>query len=144
MVADRRQRGKALIPVDREHGAAGSLWRRPRLRLSAACLQLQRGADAAVEALENAGLPVVRIALRDVYDIGQEFFRWEIATGGPAQRWASTFHQPDVEASKIVTKELTTAYEKTGTAQERPIFEEHGIKLYADAENAQSCTATIP
>jgi transaldolase/glucose-6-phosphate isomerase len=133
--------GKALIPVDRETPGPPAVYGDDRvfvyLRLASNYNVAQ---DAAVEALENAGLPVVRIAIRDVYDIGQEFFRWEIATAvAGAVMGIHPFNQPDVEASKIVTKELTTAYEKTGSLpQERPIFEEHGIKLYADAKNAQA------
>ena len=38
--------------------------------------------DAAVAALEKAGQPVVRIAVQMLYDLGQEFFRWEIRHGG--------------------------------------------------------------
>lgn len=133
--------GRALIPVDRETPGPPAVYGDDRvfvyLRLAS---DYNAAQDAAVEVLENAGLPVVRIAVRDVYDIGQEFFRWEIATAvAGAVMGIHPFNQPDVEASKIVTKELTTAYEKTGSLpQERPIFEEHGIKLYADAENAQS------
>ena len=37
------------------------------------------GQDAAVDALEKVGQPVVRIALGEPHDLGQEFFRWEIA-----------------------------------------------------------------
>jgi hypothetical protein len=36
--------------------------------------------DAATEALQHAGQPLVRIAIADPYDRGQEFFRWEMAT----------------------------------------------------------------
>ena len=62
-----------------------------------------------------AGQPVVEIELADVYDLGQEFFRWEIATAvaGSILR-INPFNQPDVEASKIVTRQLTEAYEKSG------------------------------
>ncbi|MEI9982950.1 MAG: hypothetical protein WDN69_06895 [Aliidongia sp.] len=63
----------------------------------------------------------------------------ELAIAAPAPCWASTpFDQPDVEASKIETRKLTDAYEKTGKLpDESPIFEEDGIKLFADARNAK-------
>ena len=49
------------------------------------------------------------------------------------------FNQPDVEASKIATRPLTTEYEKTGTLPaEAPFFEGDGVKLFADAENAEA------
>jgi transaldolase/glucose-6-phosphate isomerase len=47
------------------------------------------------------------------------------------------FDQPDVEASKIETRKLTEAYEKTGKLPpEEPFFTADGIELYADPRNA--------
>jgi transaldolase/glucose-6-phosphate isomerase len=49
------------------------------------------------------------------------------------------FNQPDVEASKIATKSLTSEYEKTGKLPaEAPFFEGEGVKLFADAKNAEA------
>src|SRR2546426_163192 len=71
--------------------------------------------DEAVEALEHAGHPVVRITLDDSYDAGAEFFRWEFATAvAGSVLGVNPFDQPDVEASKIATRRLTDEYEKTG------------------------------
>src|SRR5262249_16464697 len=72
------------------------------------------------------------------YDIGQEFFRWEIATAVAGSILGiNAFNQPDVEASKIVTRQLTEAYEKTGQLPaEAPFYEEDGIKLFTDERNA--------
>ena len=74
-------------------------------------------------------------ARADTMQIGQEFFRWEIATAvAGAVIGINPFDQPDVEASKIETRKLTDAYEKTGTLPaETPFFEDDGIKLFADA-----------
>ena len=69
-----------------------------------------------------------------MYDLGQEFFRWEIATAVAGSIIGiNAFNQPDVEASKIVTRNLTTEYEKTGSLPaEKPILEDKGIKLFTD------------
>ena len=49
------------------------------------------------------------------------------------------FNQPDVEASKIETKKLTSEYEKNGSLPaETPIFEAPGVKLFTDEENASA------
>ena len=49
----------------------------------------------------------------------------------------NAFNQPDVEASKIATKDLTSEYEKTGSLPaEKPILEDEGIKLFTDEKNA--------
>src|SRR4029434_3424655 len=71
--------------------------------------------DKSVDALERAGHPVVRIAIDDPYDLGEEFFRWEVATAVAGSILGiHPFDQPDVEASKIATRKLTDEYEKSG------------------------------
>ena len=74
---------------------------------------IRRSAQA-VAALERAGHPVARISVKDVWHIGQEFFRWEIATAvAGAIIGIDPFNQPDVEASKDKTRALTDDYEKS-------------------------------
>jgi len=94
--------------------------------------------DAKIAALEKAGHPVVRIAVLDIYNLGQEFFRWEIATAVAGSILGlNAFNQPDVEASKIVTKKLTSEYESTGSLPpEKPLVEEAGFRLFTDEKNA--------
>jgi transaldolase/glucose-6-phosphate isomerase len=96
--------------------------------------------DAAVRALEEAGQPVVRITLASREMLFQEFFRWEVAIAvAGVVIGIDPFDQPDVEASKIKTRALTSAYEKTGDwPAVRPILEEGGLSLFADAENAKA------
>ncbi len=133
--------GKGIIPVDRENVAKPDYYGTDRvfayLRLESAPDQSQ---DVAVAALEKAGHPVVRIAVQDPYAIGEEFFRWEIATAVAGSIIGiNAFNQPDVEASKVATRKLTSEYEATGKLPaEEPFFEGDGVKLYADAKNADA------
>jgi transaldolase / glucose-6-phosphate isomerase len=133
------KQGKGLIPVDREEIGAPEVYGNDRVfayvRLESAPDNEQ---DAKVAALEKAGNPVVRMSLRDTYDLGQSFFRWEIATAVAGSIIGiNAFNQPDVEASKVATRNLTDQYEKTGSLpEEKPILEERGIKLFADDKNA--------
>jgi transaldolase/glucose-6-phosphate isomerase len=134
------KQGKGLIPVDAEPLGPPAVYGSDRLF---AYIRLDDGADVtqdrAIDALQTAGQPVVRIALKDRHQLGQEFFRWEIATAvaGAIIR-VNPFDQPDVEASKIKTRELTTEYEKTGRLpEEQPIFVADGIKLFTDPANAK-------
>ena len=92
----------------------------------------------AVEALEQAGHPVARIRVKDFWHIGQEFFRWEIATAvAGAIIGIDPFDQPDVEASKEKTRALMDEYEKSHRfPAEAPMFRENGLALYADPRNA--------
>jgi transaldolase/glucose-6-phosphate isomerase len=89
-------------------------------------------------ALERAGHPVVQISVKDIWHIGQEFFRWEIATAvAGAIIGIDPFNQPDVEASKDKTRALTDDYEKSHRLpEETPVFRGNGVALYADPRNA--------
>ena len=122
--------GKGLIPVDREPLGPPEVYGNDRVF---AYIRLESGADPAqdeaVDALAKAGHPVIRIALADIYNLGQEMFRWEIATAvAGSVIGINAFNQPDVEASKIATRKLTTEYEKTGSLPpESPILSEGGI-----------------
>lgn len=131
--------GKGIIPVDREELGVPEQYGRDRIF---AYLRLEGASDAAqdakVAALESAGQPVVRIDVSNIYSLGQEFFRWEIATAVAGSIIGiNAFNQPDVEASKIVTKQLTSEYESKGALPpEKPIVEEAGFKLFTDDRNA--------
>ena len=131
--------GKGIIPVDREHLGGPDTYGNDRVF---AYVRLEKAGDAdqdaKVAALEKAGQPLVRITMPDIYDLGAEFFRWEIATAvAGAVIGINTFNQPDVEASKIATRALTSEYEKTGSLPaEKPILEDGGIKLFTDEKNA--------
>jgi transaldolase/glucose-6-phosphate isomerase len=130
--------GKGIIPVDREELGAPDVYGNDRIF---AYIRLETAPDAAqdakVAALESAGHPVVRIALPDIYSLGQEFFRWEIATAVAGSILGiNAFNQPDVEASKIVTKQLTSAYESSGALPpEKPLVDDAVIKLFTDDQN---------
>jgi len=131
--------GKGIIPVDREALAAPEVYGNDRVF---AYIHTEHATDAGSEAklaaIEKAGHPVVRISMADIYDLGAEFFRWEIATAVAGSIIGiDAFNQPDVEASKIVTKDLTSQYEKSGSLPaEKPVVEDNGIKLFTDEKNA--------
>ena len=133
------KQGKAIIPLDGESVEGPAAYGDDRLFVY---LRLETAADAhqdqAVARLEQAGQPMVRIDIEDVYNLGQEWFRWEIATAvSGALMQINPFDQPDVEASKIETRKLTTAYEVDGSLpEETPLAEGGGLALYTDAENA--------
>ncbi|HEY4675533.1 MAG TPA: bifunctional transaldolase/phosoglucose isomerase [Candidatus Angelobacter sp.] len=131
--------GKGLIPVDREALGAPEVYGSDRVFVH---LQLADEPDTTqmqkLDALRAAGHPVVKIELADTYDLGQEFFRWEIATAVAGSILKiNPFNQPDVEASKIVTRQLTEEYERSGKLpEEAPLFDDGSIKLFTDERNA--------
>jgi transaldolase/glucose-6-phosphate isomerase len=72
--------------------------------------------DTAVQALESAGHPLVRLRLRDLYDLGEQFFLWEMATAVAGYRLGiNPFDQPNVEAAKVLARQMAAAYTASGT-----------------------------
>jgi transaldolase / glucose-6-phosphate isomerase len=138
--------GKGIIPVDREKIGPPDAYGDDRIF---AYLRLEDGPDAAqdaaVAALEKAGKPVVRIGVATKYDLAEEFVRWEIATAiAGSIMGINPFNQPDVEASKLATRALTSEYEKTGKLpEETPFFEGEGIKLFADPRNVDALKKAV-
>ena len=138
------KRGLGLIPLAGEPLASPAMYGSDRLF---AYLRLEDAPDKAqddgVSALEKAGQPVVRIAVSNRTAIGQEFFRWEMATAvAGAVIGINPFDQPDVESSKVKTRDLMQAYEKSGALPvETPLFEDNGVKIFADANNAKALKA---
>ncbi len=130
------KKGVSIIPVDREKIESPENYGSDRVF---AYLKLEGDSefDAAVERIEQAGQPVIKVVLPDTANLGQEFFRWEVATAvaGSIMK-INTFNQPDVEFSKVETRKLTDEYEKTGhLPDEKPFFEGDGIKLFTDEKN---------
>ena len=66
-------------------------------------------------ALKNAGFPVVEFPIMNPYDVGAEFFRWEIAISVACHILGiNTFDQPDVQDSKLRTIAKIKDYQSTG------------------------------
>jgi transaldolase/glucose-6-phosphate isomerase len=131
--------GKGLIPIDGEPLDDVTLYGSDRFFID---IRTEGEDDAAhdqkLAALEQAGHPVVRIVMQSIEHIGQEFFRFEMATAvAGAVLGINPFNQPDVEAAKIKTRELTAAFEKSGKLPaEKPVMSTAQAELYTDDNNA--------
>jgi transaldolase/glucose-6-phosphate isomerase len=138
------KQGRGIVPVDNEPLADPSHYGNDRVF---AYLRLKDGTgpaqEAAVTALEQAGQPVVRMEFAETMQLGQAFFVWEFATAVAGSIIGiHAFNQPDVEASKIVTKALTTAYTRSGKLpEETPFLVDGTIQLFSDARNASELRA---
>lgn len=138
------KQGKALIPVDGEPPGRTQAYGADRI-----FVYLREAGrdepelDAAADAAADAGHPLVWISVEGRQAIGQEFFRWEVATAiAGAVMALNPFDQPDVEASKVKTRALTDAYERSGALPaEAPLVREGGLALYADPINAEALQA---
>ncbi len=138
------KQGRAIIPVDGEPAGPTEVYGHDRvfvqLRLAGAPEAKQ---DARMEVLRQAGHAVIQIDLTDVHDLGGEMFRWEIATAvAGSVMGIHPFDQPDVEASKIETRRLTSDWESKGRfPEETPLATCDGFRLYTDAANARALLA---
>ena len=75
--------------------------------------------DAALAALAAAGHPVVTIRLHDLYDVGGQFFLWELATAVAGHLLGiQPFDQPNVESAKVLARQMVAAYHELGRLPE--------------------------
>jgi transaldolase/glucose-6-phosphate isomerase len=133
------KQGKGLIPINQEHLESPESYGVDRVFIYLSVeASIEKEIELKVKSLEKAGHPVVRINVIDRYHLGQEFFRWEMATAvAGSVLGINPFDQPDVEASKVVTRKLTAAYEEKGTLpEEMPIFENNDLQIFDDPLNA--------
>lgn len=136
--------GKGLIPIAGEPLGESSLYGDDRFFIDIRTEgETDAAHDSALAGIEAAGHPVVRIVMKSIDHLGQEFFRFEMATAVAGSILGiNPFDQPDVEAAKIKTRELTTAYEKTGALPaEEPVVTTDEADLYTDEANATALRA---
>ena len=139
--------GRGLIPVDGEVVGAPDVYGDDRVFVYVRDTEEPDGRqDDAVDRLDRAGHPVIRLELGDRYDLGAEFFRWEFATAVVgAVVGINPFDQPDVEASKVETRRLTVAYKaEGGLPSGSPLAREDRLTIYADPANRRALEADGP
>jgi len=106
--------GKGIVPIVREPLGPPEIYDDDRLFVHLR-LAGDDTHDAALAALEAAGHPVVRLNLRDRYDLGGQFFLWQLATAVAGHRLGiNPFDQPDVEAAKVLARQMVAEYTEKG------------------------------
>jgi transaldolase/glucose-6-phosphate isomerase len=135
--------GKGIVPIAGEPLGPPSVYNDDRLFVSIAVGKLDGDTEVKLKALEAAGHPIVYRTLTDLYDLGEEFFLWEIATAFAGWRLRiNPFDQPNVQESKDATKELLGKYESAGKLEEQPLIATDGVlTIYAD-EKARALLPT--
>ncbi len=131
--------GTGLLPVAGEPLGEPSVYGDDRIFIQ---LRMKGAEDAAlergVEALHEAGQPVITIQLRDLLDLGQEFFRWEIATAtAGALLGINAFDQPNVQESKDNTNRLLALVREQGKLTEQePSLVQTPLELFFEEKAA--------
>lgn len=90
--------------------------------------------DEEITHLGKAGQPIIKISLQDVYDLGGQIFLWEMATVVAGHILEiNPFDQPDVEAAKVLARDMIVQYRKEGSLpEETPALRREGIDVYGD------------
>lgn len=114
--------GRGLVPVADEPLVAPSAYGDDRLFVY---LKLAGDANATtdrqVKTIERAGHPVLWLNLKDRYDLGAEFFRWEFATAVAGHLLGiHPFDQPNVQESKDNTQRVLRQVETNGKLPTMP------------------------
>ena len=124
--------GKGILPVDREPIGPPENYANDRLFVYLRLAQ-DNTYDRKVKALENHGHPVVRINLKDIYDLGGEFFRWEMAIAIAGMIIGiHPFNQPNVEAAKVLARKMIAQYQQKGKLPYvKPTLKDKGITVYS-------------
>ena len=125
--------GRGILPVVAEPLGPPGVYRNDRLFVHLR-LDGDDTHDAALAALEAAGHIVVRLRLHDPYDIGGQFFLWEMAIAVAGYRMCiNPFDQPNVESAKARAREMVHDYSKSGALPaQTPALTAGGITVYGN------------
>jgi transaldolase/glucose-6-phosphate isomerase len=130
--------GKGIVPVANEASGKPESYGRDRLFVHLQLASEGAGSEEQLGALEAAGHPVVRIHLRELADIGQEFFRWEIAVAAAgAVIGIQPFNQPDVQLAKDLARQAmkSPAAAGSGKAASKAVYagDEKGLRTAVES-----------
>ncbi len=127
--------GKGILPVEGEPEEASQFYSKDRL-IVYIHLKDDNAKKDVVQKLSDAGYPVIEIILNDNYDLGEQYFIWELATAVAGWKLGiQPFDQPDVESAKIVARQMVKEYQEKGKLPEQTsVIEEKEIKVFGDVK----------
>ena len=125
--------GQGIVPVQGEQLGDPAVYGADRLFVSVAVGDANGPTGELLNALRNAGHPIVYRTLRDNYDLASEFFVWEFATAIAGWRLGiNPFDQPNVQESKDATRELLDYFKEHGQLEnQQPIVAADPLTIYA-------------
>lgn len=110
--------GKGILPVDLEPSVSVNQCSKDRIfvyiRLSG-----DNSFDENVSQIKSAGFPLIEIEMKNVYQLGSEFFRWEFATAVAGYIiGVQPFDQPNVESAKVIARNMVKEFQQKGKLPE--------------------------
>jgi transaldolase/glucose-6-phosphate isomerase len=130
--------GRGILPVVGEPLSAPASYGRDRIFVHI-YLSGDTSNQAEIGKLESSGFTVGRIQVQDIYDLGGQFFLWELATAIAGHELGiNPFDQPNVESAKKRAREMTAAFKQSGKLpSEQPLLSQDGIAVYANESEVE-------
>jgi transaldolase/glucose-6-phosphate isomerase len=134
--------GKGILPVPLEPIGEPGVYGKDRIF---AYLRQTGELDQNLKALRNEGHPVIEFAIPDLYEIGAEMYRWEVATAIACSiLGVNAFDQPNVETSKKITKAKIADYQKNGRLDEgKSTLTTDGFSVFASSNVSGNTLAEV-
>ena len=125
--------GKGIVVIDGEPLSEPLRYGADRLFVH---LKVAKEANPAIEALKQAGHPVLEFVIPDIYALSREFYRWEMATAVACHILGiNAFNQPDVQDNKDRTKKKLEIIQNKSLQDEIvPKWEGEGIKVFSNQD----------
>jgi len=126
--------GQGILPIVGEPPGSPEVYGDDRVFINVSIGEDNRYHDLLV-ALRQAGHPVIELSMEEPYALGGEIFRWEMATAIAGQRLdVNPFDQPDVEAAKVLARQMAAAYRDKGKLpEETPAWSSEAMDIFGDA-----------
>jgi glucose-6-phosphate isomerase len=136
--------GRGILPVVGEQIGQAAEYGNDRVFV---CIHLEsdQTTPAALRDVESAGHPIIRLRLADLYDLGGQFFLWEMATviAGESLK-INPFDQPNVESAKVMARKMAAAYLETGSLPAQSMAGEvDGIAWYGEAVSGNTLAEVL-
>jgi len=121
--------GKGILPVPLEPIGSTDVYGNDRVFVY---LRQTGELDESMKAVKSAGHPVIECPISNVYDIGAEMYRWEVATVIACSiLGVNAFDQPNVETSKKITKAKIAEYQNNGELKEgKPAWKADNVAVF--------------
>lgn len=104
--------GKGILPIADEPIASAVGYQQDRLFVY---LRKNGNHDSLITELQNIGHPVLSLDVNSTYDLGYQFYLWEVAVATACSIiGVNSFDQPDVQDAKTRTLTGIEAFRKTG------------------------------
>ena len=136
--------GKGILPIESEELLTPDKYSKDRVFINIYIKDDSVNREK-VNALKEAGYSVIEIELNDIYELGAQFFIWEMVT--VIASWViniQPFDQPNVEEAKIIARKMMAEYfEKGELSKLNPVLEGNGIKVFGET-TATNVAEVIP